>query len=77
MKEHDDELDCSGLNCPMPVLKTKLKIDKMDAGKVLRVITTDPGACNDLPAWASKVGHEILSNCEEGDKYVFYVKRGA
>jgi len=49
----------------------------MDAGKVLRVITTDPGACNDLPAWASKVGHEILSNCEEGDKYVFYVKRGA
>ena len=41
---HDDEIDCSGMNCPLPVLKTKMKIDTMAAGTVLRVTTTDPGS---------------------------------
>lgn len=59
----------------MPILKTKMKIDKMQSGQVLRIIATDPGACNDMPAWANRVGHEIINQCEEGDKYVFYVKR--
>ncbi len=61
MSEYDDELDCSGLNCPMPILKTKMKIDKMNSGQVLKVIATDPGVCNDMPAWASKVGPESMA----------------
>jgi tRNA 2-thiouridine synthesizing protein A len=76
MKEHNDELDCSGMNCPLPILKTKMKIDTMDNGDILRVIATDPGACNDMPAWTSRVGHELVESCEEGDKFVFYIRKG-
>lgn len=76
MKEHNDELDCSGMNCPLPILKTKMKIDTMKGGDVLRVIATDPGACNDMPAWASTVGHALVESCEEGDKFVFYIRKG-
>ena len=73
---HDDEIDCSGMNCPMPVLKTKMKIDTMTAGTVLRVTTTDPGSRKDMPAWAGRVGHPILDSSEADGKYHFYVQKG-
>ena len=73
---HDDEIDCSGMNCPLPVLKTKMKIDTMAAGTVLRVTTTDPGSCKDMPAWAARVGHLILESSEADGKYHFYVQKG-
>ncbi|MGA0233672.1 MAG: sulfurtransferase TusA family protein, partial [Saprospiraceae bacterium] len=50
--KHDDIIDCSGMNCPLPVLKTKMKIDAMEPGQILKVTTTDPGSCKDMPAWA-------------------------
>jgi tRNA 2-thiouridine synthesizing protein A len=75
-EEHDGEIDCSGMNCPMPVLKTKLKIDTMGAGQTLRVIATDPGACSDMPAWANRVGHTLVSSGEEEDKFIFYIRKG-
>jgi tRNA 2-thiouridine synthesizing protein A len=76
MTEYQGEIDCSGMNCPMPVLKTKLKIDTMAAGQILRVVATDPGACNDMPAWANRVGHTLVSSGEEGDKFIFYIQKG-
>ncbi len=76
MTDYNGEIDCSGLNCPMPVLKTKLKIDTMGSGEILRVIATDPGACKDMPAWASRVGHTVVSSGEEDGKFIFYIKRG-
>ena len=57
----DLELDCRGLNCPLPVLKTKLTMDKLEFGKVLKIISTDPGSNNDIVAWADKTGNTILS----------------
>lgn len=51
---HDDEIDCSGMDYPLPVLKTKIKIDTIVTGAVLRVTTTDPGSCKDMPAWAGR-----------------------
>ena len=76
MTEYDGEIDCSGMNCPMPVLKTKLKMDTMEGGNILRVIATDPGACNDMPAWANRVGHTHVSSGEEGDKVIIYIRKG-
>lgn len=51
---HDDEIDCSGMDCPLPVLKTKIKIDTIATGAVLRVTTTDPRTCKDMPAWVGR-----------------------
>ena len=73
--QFDQELDCSGLACPMPILKTKKAIDALQPGQVLKMIATDPGSLPDIQAWTSKTGHELLSHEQEGDKFIFYIKR--
>lgn len=71
----DQTLDCSGLTCPMPILKTKKAIDGLKVGQVLKMIATDPGSVPDMNAWSAKTGHELLSNEQDGDKYIFFVKK--
>jgi tRNA 2-thiouridine synthesizing protein A len=73
--QFDQELDCSGLACPMPILKTKKAIDALQPGQVLKMIATDPGSLPDIQAWTSKTGHELLSHEQEGDRFIFYIKR--
>ena len=73
--QFDQELDCSGLACPMPILKTKKAIDALQPGQVLKMTATDPGSLPDIQAWTSKTGHELLSHEQEGDRFIFYIKR--
>jgi tRNA 2-thiouridine synthesizing protein A len=73
--QFDQELDCSGLACPMPILKTKKAVDALQTGQVLKVIATDPGAVPDMEAWTSKTGHELLGHEQDGPKFMFYIKR--
>ena len=68
-------LDCSGLMCPVPVVKTKKELKKMEAGQVLKVIATDPGAKEDIPALIRKIGGEILERKEEDEKIIFLIKK--
>jgi len=72
----NQELDCRGLNCPLPVLKTKKAMDEMAAGDVLKMISTDPGSQNDVTAWAKRTGNEIMSANNEGSDFVYYIKKG-
>lgn len=53
-------LDAKGLACPMPIVRTKKAIDKLQAGEILEVHVTDKGALKDIPAWAQAGGHKIL-----------------
>jgi len=76
MTSHDETIDCKGMQCPMPVLKTKLKMDTMANGKVLKLITSDPGSCKDIPAWADRVGHKLLSTEENQEGFIFYLEKG-
>ncbi len=46
----DQVLDCKGMNCPLPILKTKKQVDTMDEGQVLKMVATDPGSINDMNA---------------------------
>jgi tRNA 2-thiouridine synthesizing protein A len=71
----DQRLDCTGLKCPIPVLKTKQALDKMVVGQVLEMISTDPGAKPDMAAFSKRTGHELLQVKEEGDTYIFYIKK--
>jgi tRNA 2-thiouridine synthesizing protein A len=75
MYEFDETLDCSGLSCPMPILKTKKAVDKMESGQVLKMIATDPGSLPDVQAWASKTGNELLGHEEESGTFTFYIKK--
>ncbi len=68
-------LDTSGLNCPLPVLKTKKALEDMQSGEILEVIATDPGAKADIPAFCQRTGNELIKMVEEGEKILFYIKR--
>jgi tRNA 2-thiouridine synthesizing protein A len=71
----DETLDCSGLACPMPILKTKKAIDALQVGQVLKMIATDPGSSSDMDAWTQKTGHELLGSEQDGNKFIFYIKK--
>lgn len=70
----DQVLDCRGLSCPMPLLKTKKAIGSMKSGQILEVQSSDPGTKNDLPSFAKKSGHEYLGNKDEQGFTRFYLK---
>lgn len=71
----DQILDCSGMSCPMPIIKTKKAIDALQLGQVLQMIATDPGSKSDMDAWTKKTGHELVGSSEEGGKFVFFIKK--
>lgn len=60
LPEPDQTIDLTGLKCPLPVLRTKKALALMPAGQVLRVIASDPGAIEDIPAFARMSGHQLL-----------------
>jgi tRNA 2-thiouridine synthesizing protein A len=70
-----EELDCRGLNCPLPILNTKKAIEKLSSGDVLKVVATDPGSSNDMDAWARRTGNEIVDKSEADGEYIFFIKK--
>jgi tRNA 2-thiouridine synthesizing protein A len=70
----DETLDCRGLSCPMPVLKTKKTISKMKSGQILEIFSSDPGTKNDLPSFASRAGHAFLGEKDDDGFTRFYLK---
>lgn len=68
-------VDCSGMLCPIPVVKTAKGIKEIEVGQVLKMISTDPGAPPDMEAWSDQTGHEMLASSHEDDKYIFFFKR--
>jgi len=77
MTVFDKELDTTGLNCPMPVMKTKKMLQTLGAGEVLHLLATDPGTRSDIPALVGKTGDQILETTEEGGKIHFYIKKAS
>jgi tRNA 2-thiouridine synthesizing protein A len=75
MANFDQELDASGLNCPLPILRAKKTLAGMEAGQTLRIIATDPGSVKDFEAFAKQTGNELLESGEEGGKFVFMIKK--
>lgn len=73
--QFDQELDASGLACPMPIVKTKKKLAAMASGQLLRVWSTDSGTLDDMPTFAQHSGHALLAKGEEGGRYFFVLKK--
>ncbi len=73
--KYDQELDCKGLNCPLPILKTKKKVDTMETGQVLKMEATDPGSISDMNAWTRRTGNELVSHSEDSGIYTFFIKK--
>lgn len=71
----DRELDVKGLNCPLPILRTKKALSEMSSGQVLYVLATDPGSVKDFQAFAKQTGNELLANAETDKVFEYYLKR--
>ncbi len=69
-------LDAKGLSCPMPLLRTKKEIGKIESGQILQIDGTDPGSRNDIPGWCTRSGHEYLGEKEESSYMSFFVQKG-
>ena len=74
--EFDNELDATGLNCPLPILRAKKALAGMSVGQTLKVLATDPGSVKDFEAFARQTGNELLQSDEEESKYRFFLKKG-
>ncbi len=73
--EFDKELDTRGLNCPLPILRTKKTLNDMISGQVLRVAATDPGAVKDFQAFARQTGNELLGAETVSSDFIFFLKK--
>ena len=71
----DHVLDTKGLNCPLPVLKTKKAIGQVPSGGILQVLSTDPGSVADFEAFCRQTGNELLESKTEDDVFTFLIRR--
>ncbi len=71
----DKELDARGLNCPLPILRSKKSLGELTTGQVLKVVATDPGAIKDFEAFAKQTGNELLSSAQAGGEFTFFIKK--
>jgi len=75
MASFDQELDATGLNCPLPILRAKKALATLGGGQVLRVVATDPGSVKDFDAFAKQTGNTLIESRQEGSKYFFLIKK--
>jgi len=71
----DQVLDCRGMQCPVPVIKTAQAIKTIDSGQVLELLATDPGVEPDMKAWSTRTGNELLKIEKEGDVFHVFLRR--
>ncbi|HFC05557.1 MAG TPA: sulfurtransferase TusA family protein [Rhizobiales bacterium] len=69
------ELDTSGLNCPLPILKTKKELKAMETGSILKMVSSDAGSLKDIEAFCSQTGHGLLSSEQDGSSYIFHIRK--
>ena len=71
----DAELDATGLQCPMPLLKAKLELNRLASGEVLKVTATDPGSQRDFHSFARLAGHTIQHEVVSGGVYQYWLRK--
>ncbi len=73
--DFNKELDARGLNCPLPIIKTKKALNDLTTGQVLKVSATDTGSVKDMEAFAKQTGNQLLSSGQEAGAFVFYLQK--
>ncbi len=73
--QFDRQLDVQGLNCPLPILRTKKALSEMESGQILHVLATDRGAVKDFQAFARQTGNQLLEVADAGPVFEFYFRR--
>lgn len=71
----DRELDARGLNCPLPILRTKKSLNDMTSGQVIKILATDPGSVKDFQAFCRQTGNQLLSSDAVNNEFIFFMKK--
>ncbi len=71
----DAELDARGLNCPLPILRTKKKLSELTSGQVLKIEATDPSSVKDFQMFAKQTGHQLLAHTSERKEFTFFLQK--
>jgi tRNA 2-thiouridine synthesizing protein A len=76
MPDVAERLDARGLNCPLPILRTRKAINQLNTGEVLEVTATDPGSIKDMVSFCEQTGHRLLASNESDNSFVFLIEKG-
>jgi len=68
-------LDARGMNCPLPILRTRKAINQLASGQVLEVTATDPGSVKDMASFCSQTGNRLVASSEAGGCFVFLIEK--
>jgi tRNA 2-thiouridine synthesizing protein A len=71
----DKQLDARGLNCPLPILRTKKALSDMTSGQVLKVLATDPGSVKDFQAFSKQTGNMLLASETAESEFIFFMQK--
>ena len=71
----DRQIDCTGLFCPMPIVKTREAIKQLGVGQILEMLSDDPGSDPDMKSWARATGHDLVDVSRRGAVYHFLVRK--
>lgn len=71
----DQVLDCTGMACPLPVVKTSQAIKRIELGQVLELLATDPGVEPDMRAWSTRTGNELVRITRDGGTFHVLIRR--
>ena len=69
------ELDLSGLTCPMPLLKTKQALNRLQSGAIVKVVATDPASERDFQVFAEQSGNRLLSSEKRDEHFVYLLMK--
>jgi tRNA 2-thiouridine synthesizing protein A len=73
--EANQTLDARGMNCPLPILRTKKTLNTMRAGDTLKVVSTDPGSLKDMVAFCQQTGNTLLNSAQNGGDFEFFIRK--
>jgi tRNA 2-thiouridine synthesizing protein A len=69
------QVDARGLNCPLPILRTKKTLSEMSSGETVEVIATDPHSVRDFEAFCKQTGHTLIGRSEKEGEFYFTLRR--
>lgn len=68
-------LDARGLNCPLPILRTKKALNTLRAGDTLEIRASDPGSVKDMQSFCQQTGNELVSSSDTNGEYAFLIRK--
>jgi len=70
-----EKLDTRGMNCPLPILKTRKALNRINAGEILEVTATDPGSVKDMASFCDQTGNRLVASNESDNGFVFLIEK--